>query len=340
MKAISLRNPEQFEMIDVRPPGKPGTGEALVRVHNIGICGTDISGYFGRMPLMTYPRILGHELGVEVMETGQQVANVRTGDRCSVEPYLNCIDRCIACRRGASNCCTTLEVLGVHTDGGMRSQFLLPARKLHISKKLSFEQLALVETLGIGAHAVDRGSPTKDDVVLIIGAGPIGLATFEFVRLTGATTIFMDVSEERLRFAHEVMHCDHILLAEDNVTKRLQKLSGGELPNVVFDATGSNVSMSAAVNYVAPTGTLVYVGLTALDVSFPHMAIHRVESTISATRNSLPADFQRIIALIEADRIDTNPWITHRCSFNDLIDDFPTLTRRESGVIKAVVAID
>ena len=209
MKAISLREPQRFEMIDIAPPPDPGPGEALVQVRNIGICGTDVSGYFGKMPLMTYPRILGHELGVEVVAVGDGVTGVAPGDRCSVEPYLNCVDGCLACRRGAPNCCATLEVLGVHTDGGMRPRFLLPARKLHVSTRLAFEQLALVETLGIGAHAVDRGAPGPDDTALIIGAGPIGLATYEFVRLSGATSIFMDLNEERLRFAKEVMHCDH-----------------------------------------------------------------------------------------------------------------------------------
>ena len=236
MKAISLREPQRFEMIDIDPPADPGPGEALVQVHNIGICGTDVSGYFGKMPLMTYPRILGHELGVEVVAVGDGVSNVAPGDRCSVEPYLNCVDGCIACRRGAPNCCATLEVLGVHTDGGMRPRFLLPARKLHVSTRLEFEQLALVETLGIGAHAVDRGAPGADDVALIIGAGPIGLATYEFVRLSGATTIFMDLNEERLRFASEVMNCDHTLVARGDLDGQLRELTGGDLANVVFDA--------------------------------------------------------------------------------------------------------
>lgn len=340
MKAISLREPERFEMIEIDPPAAPAAGEALVRVRHVGICGTDVSGYFGKMPLMSYPRILGHELGVEVLAVGGGVSNVAPGDRCAVEPYLNCVDRCIACRRGAPNCCATLEVLGVHTDGGMRPQFLIPARKLHVSKRLDCEQLALVETLGIGAHAVDRGAPTAADAVLIIGAGPIGLATFEFARLTGAVTIFMDLNEERLRFAREVMRCDHTVTAHGDVAGKLRGLTGGDLPNVVFDATGSNVSMSQAVNYVAPTGCLVFVGLTARELTFPHMALHRPELTLRATRNSLPDNFRRIISLIEEGRIDTAPWITHRSAFGDLIADFPTYTRPESGVIKAVVGLD
>ena len=134
MKAIQLEKPGQFRHIEIPEPNRPGPGEALIRVHRVGICGTDISGYLGKMPFYSYPRIPGHELGVEVVEVGSEVTNVKSGDRCSVEPYMNC-GECYACRRGNSNCCEKLQVLGVHIDGGMRPQFVLPARKLHPSTK-------------------------------------------------------------------------------------------------------------------------------------------------------------------------------------------------------------
>src|SRR5438128_6989258 len=155
MKAIQLEKPQHFRRIEIAEPNPPGPGEALVQVHRVGICGTDYSGYLGKMPFVTYPRILGHELGVEVVAVGDGVTNVKPGDRCSVEPYIN-DPTSYASRRGRPNCCERLQVLGVHTDGGMRPQFLVPARKLHVSAKLSFEQLALVETLAIGCHAVSR----------------------------------------------------------------------------------------------------------------------------------------------------------------------------------------
>src|SRR5271163_1597604 len=151
MKAISLDAPKQFKRIDIDGPNRPAATEALVRVHRVGICGTDISGYLGKMPFFSYPRIPGHELGIEVLQVGAEVTHVKPGDRCSVEPYINC-QTCSACRRGSSNCCENLQVLGVHTDGGLRPQFLVPARKLHRSERLTLEQLALVETLGIGCH--------------------------------------------------------------------------------------------------------------------------------------------------------------------------------------------
>src|SRR5688572_29782274 len=204
MHALRLESPKKFNLIETPEPAVLAPGEALVRVHSIGICGTDISAYLGKMPFVTYPRILGHELGVEVLGVGAGVANVQPGDRCSVEPYIN-DPSSYASRRGRPNCCEKLQVLGVHTDGGMRPQFILPARKLHIGNRLSFEQLALVETLAIGSHAVGRSGLQAHDTCLIIGAGPIGLATLEFVRLTGAKTIVVDLNEQRLDFCRRQM---------------------------------------------------------------------------------------------------------------------------------------
>src|SRR3954468_23420466 len=208
MKAIQLEKPLHFVSINIDEPASPGPGEALVRVHRIGICGTDLSGYLGKMPFFSYPRIPGHELGVEVLEVGDGVTNVKPGDRCSVEPYIN-DPNSYASRRGRPNCCEKLEVLGVHRDGGLRPQFVLPARKLHISRKLAFDQLALVETLAIGCHAVNRAALQPDDSCLIIGAGPIGLSTLEFVKLSGARTIVLDVNDQRLDFCRTVMGVEH-----------------------------------------------------------------------------------------------------------------------------------
>src|SRR5690349_16835933 len=178
MKAILLEKPGNFQTIEIESPPAPAAGQALLAVHRIGICGTDISGYLGKMPFFSYPRIPGHELGVEVLAVGAGARNVKPGDRCSVEPYINCRP-CYTCRRGHTNCCETNKTLGVMCDGGMCERMSLPARKLHPSAKLTFEQLALVETLAIGCHAVNRGNPKPGEAVLVIGAGPIGLSAIE-----------------------------------------------------------------------------------------------------------------------------------------------------------------
>jgi alcohol dehydrogenase len=339
MKALLLEAPKQFDRIEIDPPGDPGPGEARVRVHRIGICGTDISGYLGKMPFFSYPRIPGHELGVEVVSVGAGVTNVKPGDRCSVEPYINDPDS-YSSRKGKPNCCEKLQVLGVHRDGGMRTEFLLPARKLHVSTKLAFDQLALVETLAIGCHAVNRADIQPGDSCLVIGAGPIGLATLEFVKLTGVTMIVVDMNEQRLDFCKRAMGVHHTIKVSETLEQDLRDVTDGHLPDVVIDATGSSASMSNAFGLVAPGGKLVYVGITTDEVKFRHPTFHKVEGTLLCSRNALPADFRRIIGLIEEGTIDTTPWITHRANFDDLPGIFPAYTRPETGVIKAIVELD
>jgi len=341
MKAISLDLPGQLRLIDQEEPAAPGPGQALIRVHRVGVCGTDISGFLGKMPFFTYPRIMGHELGVEVLAVGPDVTEVRPGDRCSVEPYLNC-GTCSPCRRGASNCCESLQCLGVHTDGGLRPRILVPARKLHPSSRLTLEQLALVETLGIGCHAVDRASPQAGEQVLIIGAGPIGLAVLEFVRLTGAEFTVLDINQSRLDFCRKQLKVTRTLQArgDDSDLAAVRDLAGGDLPTVVFDATGNARSMARAFQFLGHAGKLVFVGIVADEISFADPLFHRREMKILASRNALPGDFRRIIGLIEQERIDTRPWITHRCSFADLPGRFAGYTLPETGVVKAMVEVD
>ena len=341
MRALQLEKPLQWRAIEIPEPPQPGVGEALVRVRRIGICGTDIGGFLGKMPFFSYPRIPGHELGVEVLRVGAGVTNVSPGDLCSVEPYMNC-QECYPCTRGHSNCCELLKVLGVMMDGGMTEQMVLPARKLHRANKLSPEQCALVETLAIGCHAVNRGNPKAGENVLVIGAGPIGLSVIEFVKLSGARTIVMDMNEKRLEFCREKMGApDTIVAGDGKETEALGWVTAGRMADVVIDATGSNKSMGEALNYAAFTGRVVYVGITQQEITFPHAPVmHRRELTLMGSRNALPPDFKRIIELIEQGKIDTRPWITHETKFADLINTFESYTRPETGVIKAIVTVE
>ncbi|NOX53978.1 MAG: zinc-binding alcohol dehydrogenase family protein [Planctomycetes bacterium] len=338
MKAIRLVAPGQWERIEIDAPGQPGPGEVLVRIHRVGICGSDVSGYLGRMPFFSYPRIPGHELGVEVLAVGEGVHHVQPGDRCAVEPYMNC-QTCFACRQGCTNCCENNQTLGVHTDGGLCEQIVLPARKLHKSDRLTFEQLALVETLAIGCHGVERAAPAQGDTVLVIGVGPIGLSAIEFLRLKGADILAMDLSRERLEFCRRTMGVRETLpvTGDGSEQDRVRELTDGDLAKIVIDATGNARSMSAAVDYVAHSGRLVYVGITTDPLQLAHRPMHARELTLLCSRNALPADFKRIIRLIEDGQIDTQPWITHRTSFDELIESFPTYTRPDSGVVKAMV---
>jgi alcohol dehydrogenase len=342
MKAIQLEKPQSFRSIEIPEPLSPGPGEALVRVHRVGICGTDISGYLGKMPFFSYPRIPGHELGVEVLEIGSGVENVKPGDRCSVEPYMNC-QQCFACRHGHDNCCENLKVLGVMMDGGLTERLLLPARKLHPAPRLTLEQCALVETLAIGCHAVNRGNPQSEDNVLVIGAGPIGLAVIEFVKLCDARCVVLDLNEQRLAFCCERLGVKHTIESrqDGSEVEQLKHLTNGALAQIVIDATGNNLSMSDALKFCSFTGRLVYVGITQQPVSFAHAPVmHRRELTLLASRNALPSDFTRIIDLIEKGRIDTRPWITHGADLNEVVDEFPRWAKPETGVIKAIVRVE
>ena len=338
MKALILEEPGHLRLSELPCAMQPRADEALVRVHRVGVCGTDIHAFAGRQPFFSYPRLIGHELGVEVAAIGADVENVRVGDRCAVEPYLNC-GHCIACRRGKPNCCVQLQVLGVHTDGGLREQLVLPARKLHFSQSLSFEQLALVETLAIGAHAVGRGCIEAGEWALVIGAGPIGLGVMQFARQAGARVIALDLSEKRLQFCRESWGIEHTIEAGADALEAVRELTGGDLPTAVFDATGHPASMQGAFEFVAAGGRLVFVGLFQGEVSFFDPDFHRKEITLLATRNALPQDFENIIGWIENGEIDTAPWITHRAPLDEIPALFQSWTQPESGVLKAVIEI-
>ena len=339
MKALLLEQPKHFQFIDVPEPPAPAAGEAVVRVHAVGICGTDYGGYLGKMPFFSYPRIPGHELGVEVVAVGPDVTAVKPGDRCCVEPYIHC-QRCSSCERGLTNCCEHHQTLGVHCDGGLRPLFTVPARKLHPSPRLTPAQNALVETLAIGCHAVDRSAARAGETVLVIGAGPIGLSVVEFAKLAGARVIVMDVAESRLAFVREKMGVADTILASGDATDEaaVAALTAGRRADVVVDATGNAASMARCLAFAAFGGRVVYVGITQADLVFPHAPVmHRRELTLLASRNALSRDFARIIGLIEEGRIDTRPWITHRIPFADTVAAFPALLDPASGVIKAVV---
>lgn len=337
METIILIKPRELEYRNTELERTLREDEVLLKVHTVGICGTDMHAYRGKQPFFTYPRILGHELGAEVIQVGRGVSGLKSGDRCSVEPYFNYKED-QAVKRGKTNCGENISVFGVHEDGGMREFIKLPAKYLHKSSTLSYEQLALVETLGIGCHAVNRAGVQPEDLVLVIGAGPIGLAATQFARLKKARVAVMDVNEERLKFCQEQMKADSIINANsEDVHERIRKSFDGDLPTVVMDATGNPESMKNTLNYVAYGGKIVFVGLYQGDFTFFDPLFHKKEITLMASRNALPKDFEQIILLMEEGKIDTTPWITHRIPRDKLIETFASLLDPQMRVVKAIV---
>ncbi len=337
MNTLTLHQPGQLRYTASPPLPPPGVGQVRLRIHRVGVCGTDYHAYRGRQPFFTYPRVLGHELGAEVVAVGEGVADVRPGDHCSVEPYLNC-GNCQACRLGKPNCCLDMRVLGVHTDGGFRELINIAAHKVHVSKTLSFDQLALVEPLGIGCHAANRAALTPQDTVLVIGAGPIGLAVVAFARLSGARVVVMDINTDRLRFCVEATGSETMLKPTDPPGELRERLRG-DLPTAVFDATGNAQSMQEAFGWVAHGGRLVFVGLFQGEVTFNDPDFHRRELTLMASRNALPADFRFIIERMETGQLSTSAWITHRADFGQVADRFGQWLDPTSQVVKAMVSV-
>jgi 2-desacetyl-2-hydroxyethyl bacteriochlorophyllide A dehydrogenase len=339
MHRLVLRQPGQLVSDTTAEPGPPEAGEVLLRIRRVGVCGTDYHAYRGRQPFFEYPRVLGHELGAEVVALGDGVTTATVGDRVAVEPYLNC-GTCQPCRVGFTNCCEHLRVLGVHTDGGLTEYLRVPANKVHIANALSFDQLALVETLGIGAHAVSRAAVRAGDLVLVVGAGPIGLGVVQFAKAAGATVVVLDFSEPRLRFCRERLGADAVLVPNgDETLPSLRQLLGGDLPTAVFDATGNATSMHEAFRYPAPGGRLTFVGLFPGDVTFHDPDFHRRELTLLASRNALPADFRRILGLMETGALDTTPWITDRAPLADAPAAIEAWLQPGQQPVKAVIDV-
>ena len=335
MKTLILEEPGRFVLTDTQKPETLNEGDALVRVLRVGICGTDLHAFNGNQPFFSYPRILGHELAVEVVEINGE-SSVKPGDICAIRPYLNC-GECVACRRGRTNACVSLKTLGVHQDGGMREYFTVPANLLHVAPGVAPEELALVEMLCIGAHAVRRAQLEPGENVLVIGAGPIGMGTAQFARVAGANVAIMDINPDRLAFCEEVMHFEKTVDARQHPAEQIRTAFDGELPTAVFDATGNSTSMHNAFQYVSHTGRLVFVGLFKGDITFNDPYFHSHELTIMSSRNATAEDFDHVIASLANGSVSLDGWITHEATPETFAESFPTWLDPESGTIKAML---
>ncbi len=335
MKYIVCEEPGKFSLKEKAAPNTKA-GEALVKIRKVGICGTDLHAYAGNQPFFTYPRILGHELAAEVLEVNDDNAGITVGEQVIVMPYLNC-GQCVACRQGKTNCCTNLQVLGIHTDGGMQEIVSLPTNILIPAPKLTFEEMAIVEPLAIGAHAVRRANLSADETIVVIGCGPIGLGLMKLAQLSGANVIAIDVNDERLTYAQTKIGVDMIVNATNEPVAEVKKLTGGDMATAVFDATGHRGALESGINYMSHGGRYVLVGLSKGDLNFNHPTIHAKETTLMCSRNATFEDFRQVINVLETGRFPTGSFITHQVPFTDMIANFDSWTNPATGVIKAMV---
>lgn len=336
MNAIVLEEPGVLKKIQKEQPQQPQPNEVLLKMRRLGICGTDLHAFNGKQPFFSYPRILGHEIAAEVIALGEQVNHLKVGDLCAVMPYRN-KEEDQAVRRGKTNCGSTLSVFGVHEDGAMQEYIVYPANLVFPANELSLDQIAMIEPLAIGSHAVERADIRPDDIVLVVGAGPIGIGTIAMALLKAAKVVVLDMNQNRLEYISTHFPSVSCIQLNDTVADSLKTLLNGDLPTVILDATGNKESMQKCLEYVAPGGTIVYIGLFIGDIVFHDPLFHRKEITLKASRNAVATDFTKLIRLLKAGLISVDGYITHRLAFGDLHENFTKLYLPEERVIKAVI---
>jgi 2-desacetyl-2-hydroxyethyl bacteriochlorophyllide A dehydrogenase len=338
VRSLICKQPYQFEYAAIDAPElKPN--HAIIKIKRIGICGTDLHAFNGTQPFFNYPRILGHELSGDLIDF-DGAAGFVPGDVVTIIPYFTC-GSCIACRNGKPNCCVNIKVCGVHIDGGMLEYLSVPSYSLVGAEGLSYDELALIEPLAIGAHSIRRAEVKEGEFVLIIGAGPIGLGTMEFARIAGGKVIAMDVNEERLRFCKETLGIEYVMNAADkNIEERVKEITNGDMPTVVMDATGNQAAINNGLKYVAHGGRYVLIGLQKDELIFSHPEFHKRETTLMSSRNATRNDFEHVIRSMKNGSVNPSVYITHRVKFHEVKDNFESWLKRESGVIKAIIEMD
>jgi 2-desacetyl-2-hydroxyethyl bacteriochlorophyllide A dehydrogenase len=313
----------------------PEPGEVLLRVKRVGVCGTDLHIYTGDQPYLAYPRVMGHELS-GVVESAPAGSGLKAGDAAFVMPYLSC-GRCIACRQGKTNCCVNIQVLGVHRDGAFTEYLCVPAGFVHRAEGVTLDQAAMVEFLSIGAHAVRRGAVHTGQRVLVVGAGPIGMAAVIFARQRGAVVTALDTRQDRLDFCERHLQVNAAVRIGDGDEARLAALTDGEFFDVVFDATGNAKAMERGFRFVAHGGTYVLVSVVRDAISFSDPEFHKRETTLLGSRNATMQDFETVLAAMRAGQVPTEALNTHRMPLARVPSDFASLLDPSQGVVKAIV---
>lgn len=338
MITLVCKKPGVFEY-ETRDVPECTKDNAVIKIRRIGVCGTDLHAFEGTQPFFNYPRILGHELAGELIDyDGDE--NFKRGDIVTFIPYFAC-GKCIACRSGKPNCCMHIQVFGVHIDGGMAEYIQVPSASLLHCSGLSLDEIGLIEPLAIGAHGIKRADVKREETVLIIGAGPIGLAAMQFAKLAGAKIIAMDVNENRLSFCREKFNIKHTInAANDSVVACLNEITKGDMPEMVIDATGNLKAINQAFAYLAHGGRYVLIGLQKGDISFNHPEFHKREATLMSSRNATREDFENVIFALKRGWIDPEMFITHRVALDQVKNEFKSWLNPDNHVIKAMIEIN
>ncbi|RZJ06825.1 MAG: zinc-binding alcohol dehydrogenase family protein [Rubrivivax sp.] len=310
-------------------------GEVLLRVKRVGVCGTDLHIFTGNQPYLAYPRVMGHELS-GVVEEAEPGDGLVPGDAVYVMPYLSC-GECIACRQGKTNCCTRIQVLGVHRDGAFAEYVSVPRRFVGSASGITLDQAAMLEFLAIGAHAVRRGDVKPRQRVLVVGAGPIGLGVMLFAKLRGAVVTAIDGRADRLTFAQKHMGAAHVVPLGDGDEAELSRLTDAEFFDVVFDATGNRHAMERGFRFIAHGGSYVLVSIVQGELTFSDPEFHKREMTLMGSRNATLEDFETVLRAMRDGLVPDAALATHRMALSEVPTSFAKLLDPTQGVIKAIV---
>jgi len=294
MKSLQISEPGRIDIVD-HPMPEPGPEELLLKIKYVGFCGSDLSTYLGKNPMVSYPRIPGHEVAATIEKTGDNVPDqYKPGQKATVIPYTRC-GSCASCKKGRYNACQNNETLGVQRDGAMSAFLTLPWQKVLVEEVLQFRELALTEPLTVGFHAVDRGRITKNDHVLVLGCGMIGLGVIIGSVNRGATVIAVDVDDAKLELS-QVLGAQYIINSNtQDIVSALQDIGPGLGPEVVIEAVGSPTTYRTAVEVVAFSGRVVCIGYAKKDIPMPTRLWVQKELDILGSRNATPGDFKAVI---------------------------------------------
>jgi 2-desacetyl-2-hydroxyethyl bacteriochlorophyllide A dehydrogenase len=316
MKAILINAPKDISVKEVSNPERK-ENEVLIKVHGMGICGSDIAAYKGINPLVTYPRIIGHEIAGEVLEVPRGETEMTPGDRVVIEPCVYC-GTCYPCKNKRTNCCENLAVRGVHIDGGMSEFCFHPRQLIHkVPAGVSWKHLAMVEPLTISIHAVKRARLAKGEHLVVTGAGPIGLLAALYALVIGAVPMIVDPIDERLAFARSLGIPYGINPVKESAVERIKEITGGRMAEAVIEASGSDAAIRSSIDYVAYSGRISLVGWPKGEVSLMTAMFTKKELDVMGSRNSL-RDFPESIDLIAGNKIDVASLVTRTVSFEEV----------------------
>ncbi|MCP4974787.1 MAG: zinc-binding alcohol dehydrogenase family protein [Maribacter sp.] len=335
MKYIVCEKPGEFLLKEKKDPVLK-KGQALLKVNKVGICGTDLHAYTGNQAFFEYPRILGHELATEVIEIEDNEKGIKSGDNVVIMPYVSC-NNCIACRSGKTNCCTKMQVLGVHKDGGMQEKISVPIDLLIHAPNLNDDAMAIVEPLAIGAHAIRRAQLIPGETIVVVGCGPIGIGIMKLAQIADVKVIAIDVNQSRLDYAKEKIGVDHIVLAGKGAVEKIMEITNNDLATAVFDASGHKSALEFGPNFMSHGGRYILVGLSKDELIFEHPAIHAKETTLMCSRNATLEDFEHVISVLEAGNFPIASFITHNVGFGEMIANFDSWLDPNNRVLKATV---